>query len=72
MTDKAKEERRFVVTAEAHDSVTTPAKNPRDAAIQALNGADFVDANVVEVFEIGRGKRYVRQSTAVPAGKDKA
>lgn len=45
------------------------AKTPRAAAVNGLNSVEHAESNAVEVFELGRGKKYVRQSTAVPAGK---
>lgn len=70
MTEKPKPERSFCVIGLADDVMgTLYAKSPRDAAVKALNSADYTKETEVEVFEFGRGKRYVRQSTAVPAGK---
>ena len=70
MTENAKPERCFCVVGVEDDKITTLyAKSPRDAAVRAFNSPVFVNEPDVEVFEFGRGKRYVRQSTAVPAGK---
>jgi len=70
MTEKTKPERLFcVVSGATRDPFFCEAKTPRAAAVQAMNGVNFVDCENVEVFELGRGKRYVRQATAVPAGK---
>lgn len=71
MTEEAKEQREFVVIAEG-EAFFFHAKTPRAAAVKALNTATFEGVASVEVLEVGRGKKYVRQSTAVPAGKDKA
>ena len=70
MTENTKPERSFCVVGVENDKIATLyAKSPRDAAVRAFNSPDFVNESDVEVFEFGRGKRYVRQSTAVPAGK---
>ena len=70
MTENTKPERTFcVVSGVVNDPHFCMAKTPRAAAIQAMNAKGFADCNHVEVFELGRGKRYVRQATAVPAGK---
>jgi len=70
MTENTKPERSFCVVGVEEDKVVTLyAKSPRDAAIRTFNNPDFIKEGSVEVFEFGRGKRYVRQSTAVPAGK---
>ena len=70
MTEKTKPERLFcVVSGATRDPFFCEAKTPRAAAIQAMNSVNFADSDHVEVFELGRGKRYVRQATAVPAGK---
>lgn len=70
MTENPKPERLFcVVSGATRDPFFCTAKTPRAAAIMAMNIANFADSDHVEVFELGRGKRYVRQSTAVPAGK---
>jgi len=70
MTENTKPKRLFcVVSGVTHDPFFCEAKTPRAAAILAMNGVSFADSDHVEVFELGRGKRYVRQATAVPAGK---
>lgn len=70
MTENTKPKRLFcVVSGVIGDPCFCEAKTPRAAAVQAMNSGEFDDCNHVEVFELGRGKRYVRQSTAVPAGK---
>jgi hypothetical protein len=70
MTENTKPERSFcVVAVDNEEIITLYAKSPRDAAVKAFNSPVFVNESDVEVFEFGRGKRYVRQSTAVPAGK---
>jgi len=66
MTDKP--ERRFVVVSDG-EATFCEAKTPRAAAVNGLNSVEHAESNAVEVFELGRGKKYVRQSTAVPAGK---
>lgn len=67
MTDKPN--RVFVVDADEELPVVLTAKTPREAAVRAFNGLVDAETATVEVFERGRGKRYVRQATAVPAGK---
>jgi len=67
MTDKPKEARRFVVNAANTDALRYDAKTPREAALKAL--VEIPDVDEVEVFEIGRGRRYVRTTSVKPAGK---
>ena len=70
MTENTKPRREFHVVGDANGvTATLLAKSPRDAAVKTLNTGDFAHEDAVEVFEFGRGKRYVRQATAVPAGK---
>lgn len=46
------------------------AKTPREAALMTFNSdTETSIASSLEVFEMGRGRRYVSQRTAVPAGK---
>lgn len=74
MTENTKPLRTFCVIGSGTTLETSPqafsiAKTPRAAAVEVLNTAEFAESTKVEVFEIGRGRRYARQSTAVPVGK---
>ena len=67
MSDKPKEVRRFLVDADNMVPVRYDAETPREAALRAL--VEIPDVDEVEVFEIGRGRRYVRTTSVKPAGK---
>ena len=67
MSDKAKEVRQFWVAGQDTDGFRYDAKTPREAALKAL--VEMQDVDEVEVFEVGRGRRYVRTTSVKPAGK---
>lgn len=67
MAEKPKEVRRFLINADNTDALRYDAKTPRAAALEAL--VEIPDVDEVEVFEVGRGRRYVRTTSVKPAGK---